>query len=194
MKSIHVKKGDNVVVLTGKDAGKQGKVIACYPDDNRCSVEGVHIMTKHQKARKQGEQSRIVKKEGTINASNVQIVCPACNKATRIANVVNAEGVKHRTCKKCGAVVDQKRVAKEEKAAKAAKAGTAEKPVKESKAKKTAETAEKPAKAAKTAKTETEVKPVKETKAKAAKAETAETAEKPAKVSKPKAPKEPKAE
>ena len=76
MNTLNVKTGDTVVVIAGKDAGKQGKVLRTYPSKNRIIVSGVNMISRHTKARKAQEKSSIVKKEGTIDVSNVMIVCP----------------------------------------------------------------------------------------------------------------------
>lgn len=123
--SMNVKTGDNVVVITGKDAGKQGKVLACFPKKNRIIVEGVNIISRHTKPRNAKEAGGIIKKEGTIDVSNVMIVCPVCGKPTRVKhNTVDGKNV--RVCK-CGAVLDKKfeKVAKK-KATKTAKKSTKE--------------------------------------------------------------------
>ena len=109
MKNLNVKTGDTVVVITGKDAGKQGKVLSVDPSKNRIVVEGVNMISRHQKARKAQEKSAIVKKEGTIDVSNVMVVCPVCGKATRVKHMVNEEGKNVRICK-CGAALDKKYV------------------------------------------------------------------------------------
>jgi len=113
--SMTVKKGDNVLVITGKDKGKTGKVTDVSPKSNKVLVDGINIVTKHQKARKQDEKSQIVKKNAPIEASNVMVVCPSCGKATRVAhNEIN--GKKVRTCKKCSGALDKEfvKVAKKE--------------------------------------------------------------------------------
>ena len=76
--NMTVKKGDNVVVIAGKDKGKTGKVLEVFPEENRVLVDGVNIVSKHKKARNQNEKSGIVKKSAPINASKVMIVCPSC--------------------------------------------------------------------------------------------------------------------
>lgn len=126
-KTLNVKKGDNVVVIAGKDAGKKGKVLASYPKKNRVVVEGVNIITKHRKPRSAQDKGGIVKHEGTIDVSNVMIICPTCGKATRVKhNVVDGKNV--RVCK-CGAVLDKKysKAAPQKKAAKAEEKTTAKK-------------------------------------------------------------------
>lgn len=102
--SLKIKTGDKVLVITGKDKGKQGKVIAASPVLNKVVVEGVNIVTKHQKARSTQEQSAIVKKEAPISASNVLVVCPSCGKPTRVGHKI-VDGKKQRICKKCGATI-----------------------------------------------------------------------------------------
>ena len=108
---MNVKVNDTVLVLTGKYKGKQGKVLKTYPDDNRVIVEGVNIVSKHEKARKATETSRIVTEEAPIDVSNVEVVCDKCGKATRVAHAV-IDGKKVRVCKKCGAVLDKAYVKK----------------------------------------------------------------------------------
>ena len=113
---MNVKVNDNVLVIAGKDKGVQGKVLATSPKANTVVVEGVRVQKKHEKARKANETSKIVEVPGPVDASNVQVVCPACGKATRVKHNV-VDGKKVRVCGKCGAVLDQ---AYSKKAAKAA--------------------------------------------------------------------------
>ena len=101
---MNIRKDDKVVVLSGKDKGKQGKVIKADPKAMKLIVEGVNVATKHQKARKQGEEGGIFKIETPIYASKVQLVCPKCGKATRVAHKIT-DGKKTRVCKKCGAEI-----------------------------------------------------------------------------------------
>ena len=104
MEKLHVKSGDTVVVLSGESKGVKGKVIAASPEEGKVIVEGANIVSKHTKARRQGEKSQIVKTEGAIYACKVQLVCPKCNKGVRTAvKVVN--GKKVRVCTKCGAEI-----------------------------------------------------------------------------------------
>lgn len=127
MNSLSVKRGDNVVVIAGKDKGKTGKVSSVLPTKNRVSVEGISIISRHTKPRSAQEKGGIVKKEGHIDASNVQVICAACGKATRVAHSI-VDGKKIRVCKKCGATLDvtTKKVAKK---AATKKTTTAKKPV-----------------------------------------------------------------
>jgi large subunit ribosomal protein L24 len=104
MKKMHVKRGDLVQVLSGKDKGKQGKVITAIPDEGKVIVEGVAVVKKHQKARVQGQESGIIHMEAPIDASNVLRVCSKCGKGVRTGVKVNEDGSKVRYCKKCNEV------------------------------------------------------------------------------------------
>ena len=99
---MNVKKGDTVVVLSGKDKGKQGKVQATIPSESKVVVEGVNVVTCHTKPRRQGEEGGIVRREAALYASKVQVVCPKCGKGTRVAHKIEG-GKKTRVCKHCGA-------------------------------------------------------------------------------------------
>ena len=99
---MKIRKDDKVVVLSGRDKGKEGKVLRVDPQAGKVVVEGVLMATKHRKARKQGEESAIIKMETPIYASKVMLVCPKCGKPTRVGHAV-ADGKKVRACKKCGA-------------------------------------------------------------------------------------------
>ena len=113
MNSLNVKKGDTVVVISGKDKGKKGKIMVAQPDDERVIVQGAAMVTRHIKPRKQGQPGGRIEKEGPIHASNVMLVCPKCDKPTRIAHKlkeIEISGEKKqksvRVCKKCGKVID----------------------------------------------------------------------------------------
>ena len=140
MKNLSVRKGDTVLVISGKDNGKMGKVTAVSPKSNRVVVEGVNFVSKHKKARNTQEKSQIVKAEAPIDASNVMVVCTHCNKATRVAHK-EVDGKNARVCKKCGAGLDAKFVKskKDKKAVAKAKEEKVEdkKPAKKEVAKKT---------------------------------------------------------
>lgn len=122
--ALNVKKGDNVVVLAGKDKGKTGKVLSANPSKNTVVVEGVNVITKHNKPRSAQDKGGIAKENGNIDVSNVQIICPACGKATRVAHT-EENGKKVRTCKKCGKSLDVKAVKTEKKTRKSTKAAAA---------------------------------------------------------------------
>ena len=99
---MKIKTGDKVIVLSGKDKGKQGKVLGTVPSEAKVVVEGINMVTCHVKPRKQGETGGIVQREAAMYASKVQVVCPKCNKGTRIAHKIE-NGKKTRVCKHCGA-------------------------------------------------------------------------------------------
>ncbi len=106
---MNVKLNDTVVVLTGKDKGKTGKVVSTSPKAGRVTVQGVNLQKRHQKARKANAVSQIIEREGAIDASNVMVICDACGKATRVKHsFVEQDGKmkKVRVCK-CGAVLDK---------------------------------------------------------------------------------------
>ena len=100
---MNIKKNDKVIVLSGRDKGKTGEVLSADPKAGKVVVQGVSVATKHQKARKQGQESSIIKVETPIYACKVMVVCPKCNKPTRVAHKVGADGKKVRVCKHCGA-------------------------------------------------------------------------------------------
>ena len=102
---IHVKKDDQVYVLTGKDAGKTGKIIAAYPSKGRVIVEGVNIATRHVKPKSQHQQGGIIRQEMPIDASNVMLVCPKCKRPSKMGVKVVENGDKVRYCKACEATV-----------------------------------------------------------------------------------------
>ena len=114
-----VKSGDNVLVITGKDKGKTGKVTAVYADENKVLIDNVNIVSKHQKPKSQQDKGGIFKRPAPIEASNVLVVCPVCNKATRVAHK-EIDGKKVRVCKKCGASLDKEYVKQTKKEAKKA--------------------------------------------------------------------------
>ena len=102
MNHVHVKTGDTVKILSGNDKGKQGKVMAVSPKEGKVIVEKLNMVTKHVKPRRMGETGGIVKAEGAMYASKVQIVCPRCKKPTRVAHKFYEDGSKGRVCAKCG--------------------------------------------------------------------------------------------
>ena len=102
---MNVKKGDTIVVLSGKDKGKQGKVLKSDPKGGKVIVEGVNVAMKHRKPRKQGEEGGIVKMETPIYACKVMLVCPKCGKPTRPAFRFLDDSSKARVCRKCGETI-----------------------------------------------------------------------------------------
>ena len=99
---MNIIKNDKVVVLSGKDKGKEGKVLSADPKNEKVIVEGVNVASKHVKPRKQGEQGGIIKVETPIRVCKVMVVCPKCGKPTRVAHK-QENGKNVRVCKKCGA-------------------------------------------------------------------------------------------
>ena len=104
---IHVKKGDNVIVITGKDKGKKGRVIHAYPKEGRVLVEGVNLVKKHTRPSQVNPQGGIINKEATIHSSNVMLLDPKTGEPTRIGNKVLTNGDKVRIAKKSGEVIDK---------------------------------------------------------------------------------------
>lgn len=105
LNNLNVKKGDTVVVLSGKDKGKQGKIIQAIPKKAQVVVEEVNKVKRHTKPSLKAPQGGIIQKEMPLNVCKVQLVCPACNKPTRIGHK-SVDGKNLRVCKKCGEVVD----------------------------------------------------------------------------------------
>ena len=105
MAKLNVKKGDTVVILSGKDKGKKGKILTAYPDKETVIVEGANFVTKHQKPRQQGQPGGIIKKEAEIRVCKVMRVCPKCQKPTRAKYDVLSSGEKVRVCKHCGETI-----------------------------------------------------------------------------------------
>lgn len=100
---LHVKSGDEVKVISGKDKGKTGKVVGVSAKEGKIIVEKINIATKHLKPRQQGSTGSIVKVEAPMYASKVMLVCPKCKKATRLTHAVDADGNKKRRCTHCDA-------------------------------------------------------------------------------------------
>ncbi len=108
MEKLHIKRDDTVVVISGDSKGTRGKVIATSPEEGKVIVAGANIVSKHTKARRQGENSQIIKTEGAMYASKVQLVCPKCDKGVRTKVKFVTKGdkqVKVRVCAKCGAEI-----------------------------------------------------------------------------------------
>ena len=103
-----LRKNDNVLVVTGKDRGKRGRVLKVVPERNRLIIEGVNMIKRHTKPNP-GRQVKggIVEREASLHASNVQLVCPECGEVTRIGRKILGDGRKVRICRKCEGVVDK---------------------------------------------------------------------------------------
>ena len=103
-----IRKNDNIVVISGKDRGKRGRVLRLVPGKNRLIVEGVNIIKKHMRPNPgQNVKGGIVENEAALHASNVQLVCPDCGAQTRIGRRLLEDGRKVRICRKCDGVVDR---------------------------------------------------------------------------------------
>jgi large subunit ribosomal protein L24 len=105
MNSLSVRKDDVVVILSGKDKGRKGKVLSTLPKDNKVVVEGINVTKRHTKPRKRTDPGGIIEKECPIYASKVMRVCPKCQKPTRGGYNVTEDGTKSRVCKKCGELI-----------------------------------------------------------------------------------------
>lgn len=104
---MHVKSGDKVVVITGKNAGETGKVMVAMPKKNKVIVEGINMLTKHKKPMGPAQPGGIIKTEGAIDASNVMIYCEKDKTGVRVGYNTLQDGRKVRVCKKCGEVLDK---------------------------------------------------------------------------------------
>jgi large subunit ribosomal protein L24 len=103
---MHIRRGDTVIVLSGKDRGLRGKVVRSLPSENRAVVEGINKVKRHQKPSLQNPQSGIITKEAPLSASNLMLVCPHCHKPTRVAHKIQDDGSRVRACKRCDADID----------------------------------------------------------------------------------------
>ena len=107
---MNIKKNDKVKILTGKDRGKSGKVLQILPAENRLSIEGLNLLIKHMRPRREGEKGQRIEFPAFISATNVALICPKCGRTTRIgAKIVKGEGKKDkkmRACKKCGEIIE----------------------------------------------------------------------------------------
>jgi len=107
MARMHIKRDDKVVVISGKEKGKTGKVLLAEPSSGRLIVEKINMVTKHEKPKGQGKPGGIIQQEAPLYASKVMLVCGKCSKATRLGFKVLDDGTKVRVCKKCGETFDK---------------------------------------------------------------------------------------
>jgi large subunit ribosomal protein L24 len=105
MPKVHVKKGDTVMVIRGKDAGRKGKVLSVLPEQQRVIVEKVNVVKRHSRPTRQLPQGGIMEKEAAIHASNVMLVCGKCHKPTRVGHRILENEAKVRVCKRCGEIL-----------------------------------------------------------------------------------------
>lgn len=103
---LGIKKGDTVLVTTGKNKGKKGRILSVSPAAEKVTIEGINIIKRHTKPNKKYAQGGIIEKEGPVHISNVMFVCPKCGKPARLGNTVLEGGKKLRTCKKCREVLE----------------------------------------------------------------------------------------
>ncbi len=103
----HVRRGDTVLVIAGKERGKRGKVLIVLPVKRRVIVEKVNMIKRHQRPTQKLRQGGIIEREGAVHLSNVMVVCSKCDRPTRTSIQIFAEGKKARVCKRCGEVIDR---------------------------------------------------------------------------------------
>ena len=106
MSKVHVKQGDKVIVLSGDSKGKKGKVIEVNPKKMTVIVEGVNMVKKHKKPRKQGDPGGILTQESPIRSCKVMLLCPKCSEPTKVGKEITESGEKYKKCKKCGELFD----------------------------------------------------------------------------------------
>jgi large subunit ribosomal protein L24 len=103
---MQIKKNDTVLVTTGKEKGKRGRVIAVYPRENRVLIEKLNMIKRHTKPNQQLRQGGIVEKEAPISASNVRLICSKCDKPTSVSRKAQSDGTRSRVCRSCEATID----------------------------------------------------------------------------------------
>ncbi len=106
-RKMHVKKGDTVELISGKDRGKTGKVLTVFPKTNRVIVEGINMLTKHVKPSQEMQQGGIIHQEGPVHGSNVLIYCPKCKRGRRAGKKILKDGTRVRVCRTCGETLDK---------------------------------------------------------------------------------------
>jgi len=105
-RKANIKTGDTVLIITGKDAGERGRVIAVFPETNRVLVEGVNFVKKHARRTREDRKGGIHELEASVDLSNAMLVCPKCKQPTRVGHISLADGSKVRSCKKCGEIIE----------------------------------------------------------------------------------------
>lgn len=103
---MKLRKDDTVIVIAGKDRGQKGKIRQCMPKDDRVVVEGVNIIKRHTKPRGQARQAGIIEREASLDASNVMLMCPKCNRPTQVGSRTLEDGSRIRECHLCHEVID----------------------------------------------------------------------------------------
>jgi large subunit ribosomal protein L24 len=107
MRSVHIRRGDTVGVIAGRERGKRGKVLRVLPEKSRVLIEHVNMVKKHQRPTQKLRQGGIIEREGALALSNVLVVCPRCDKPARTGIKVLTDGRKVRTCRRCGESIDK---------------------------------------------------------------------------------------
>ena len=97
---MKIHKGDQILIISGKDRGKQGKVLSAFPDESKLLLEGLNLRKKHAKPKKQGEKGQVIEVPASLSVSNVKLICPKCGKPARVGYKI-IEKKKYRICKKC---------------------------------------------------------------------------------------------
>ena len=103
---MNIKRDDTVLVITGKDRGKKGRVRDVFPANHKVVIEGVNIVKKHTRGRMGARQAGVIEQESPMNVGKVMVVCPKCNRGARVGHTVLANGVKVRQCRHCGEPFD----------------------------------------------------------------------------------------
>lgn len=103
---LKIKKNDDVVVNSGKDRAKRGKVVRIMPDEERAIVQGISIIKRHVRPNRDNPRGGIMQMEGTIHISNLKLICPRCSKPTRVGITILADGTRKRMCKKCKEIIE----------------------------------------------------------------------------------------
>ena len=103
---LGIKKNDTVIMISGDEKGKSGRVLSFLPSNDRILIERLNMIKRHMKPSKKYSQGGLIEKEAPVNLSNVMLVCPKCSKPTRIGNKILENGKKIRSCKKCGEVIE----------------------------------------------------------------------------------------
>jgi len=104
---VNFKKGDQVIVISGDDQGKKGKIVSIFPKKMQVIIEGINFVKRHSKPTQKVPQGGIIKKEGAIHISNIKLICNKCNKPTKIKRDNTKEGKRVRMCKECGEIIDK---------------------------------------------------------------------------------------
>ena len=103
---MKIKSGDKVKIIAGKDKGKTGKVLQIFPNERKASIEGLNLLIKHLRPRRQGEKGQRIEFPAPLSISNIELMCPQCGRSARVGFKILENGKKSRICKKCKQVID----------------------------------------------------------------------------------------